>query len=202
MSVREKIARRLEREEPGWVFTPADFARLGSPQSVGVALLRLLREGRIRRVARGLYDVPREHRLLGTLAPRPAAVIAALKRRYHVRIEPHEALAANELRLSDQVPARLFYLTDGPARTFTVDGVTYVLQHRSQRKLASAGRMSAMVFAALRGIGRRHVTRERVAHLHELLGPADRRRLLEDLPQAEAWMRPYLRFIASGKDDA
>mgnify|MGYP000873526565 CR=1 FL=1 len=49
--------------------TPFDFLDLGSPHSVGMALMRLVRSGALRRLARGLYDVPRQHALLGELQP-------------------------------------------------------------------------------------------------------------------------------------
>lgn len=60
--------------------------------------------------------------------------------------------------------------------------------------------MSGLVFAALRGLGKRHVTQEQVSHLRQLLTQEDRQRLLQDLPQAPAWMHPFLRYIAEDKE--
>ena len=63
--------------------------------------------------------------------------------------------------------------------------------------MAAAGRMSGLVFAALREIGKANITPERVSVLRKLLSRRDRRRLLKDLPLAPAWMHPHLRRIAS-----
>jgi Family of unknown function (DUF6088) len=114
-------------------------------------------------------------------------------------VRPSQAMAANLLSLSDQVPARAIYDLDGPSRTVNVGALTVQLKHRPPRQVRSASAMSHLVFAALRGLGKEHVNRQRVAHLRNTLSPKDRARLLKDLPLAPAWMHPYLRFIA---DDA
>lgn len=46
---------------------PANFVAFGSREAVGLALLRLARKGTIRRLARGVYDFPKEHAVLGPL---------------------------------------------------------------------------------------------------------------------------------------
>jgi len=178
------------------VFTPSDFADLGSPPSIGMAMLRLARRGQLRRLARGFYDLPRKDPLLGELLPTADAVIDAIRRRDRVLIEPHEAMAANMLKLSEQVQGRLIYNTDGPPRRFKIGPAVFELRHRSRRKLATPDRTTALVIAALRGLGRGRVTAEHLAHLSELLSPEDRRKLKDDPAQAPAWMRPHLLKIA------
>lgn len=195
MMLSRRIAFRLKRKGPGWVFTPRDLFDLGSPQAVGMTLLRLARAGRIRKLGRGFYDVPRTHPVLGILHARPEAIVGALERRDGIALLEQEARAANVLRLSDQVPARLVYLTPGRSRRVRVGGMEIELIHRAARKVTAPGRMSALVFAALRALGQAHVTPDRVAHLRTLLRPQDRRRLLRDLRYAPAWMQPLLRPV-------
>jgi hypothetical protein len=193
------MARRIAakvRGRPGWVFTPFDFLDLGSPHSVGMTLTRLVRAGQLRRLARGLYDVPRTHPRLGELLPAGDDIAQALARRDGATVQPAGAMAANLLSLSEQVPARAVYLTDGPSRIVKVGSVTVQFTKRSPRQVRSTSPMSSLVFAALRSLGKANVTRARVAHLHTTLSPTDRRRLLRDLPLAPAWMHPHLRFIA------
>lgn len=196
MTLSQQITGRLARAPRDWVFTRFDLIDLGSPHAVGMALTRLTRSGCIRRVARGLYDVPRTHPILGVLAPSPHAVAEAVARREGACIQPSEAVAANLLGLSEQVPARIAYETDGARRTVRVGQVEIRFAKRSPRKLRSATRMSRLLFSALRNLGRAHVTNERVAHLRRVLTVSDRRRLLTDLRFAPAWMHPFLRYIA------
>jgi Family of unknown function (DUF6088) len=199
-SIAKAIGRRIvksSKANPARVHTPFDFLDLGSPQSVGMALMRLVRSGALRRLARGLYDVPRQHPLLGELQPTADEIAQALARRDGTFVQPAQAMAANLLNLSEQVPARAVYETDGPSRTVKIGALTVQLKHRPPRQVRSASPMSNLVFAALRSVGKANVNEARVAHLRETLSTKDRAALLKDLPLAPAWMHPHLRFIAT-----
>ena len=195
MKLTDKILKRAQRAGPDWVFTRSDLIDLGSTHAIGMAVQRLLKAGKLRRVARGLYDVPRIHSDLGELSASSNAIAAAIARRDGIRLQPSEAEAANLLNLSDQVPARIAYHTDRRRRQIKVGQRTIDFRQRAPRKLA-AGRTSNLVMAALRSLGPRHVTQTRIAHLRKLLPRKDRHRLLKDLRFAPAWMHSHLRQIA------
>jgi len=57
---------------------PSNFLDLGSRRAVDVALHRLVRADSIRRLARGVYDYPKQHPQLGPLSPPPEAVARAI----------------------------------------------------------------------------------------------------------------------------
>jgi hypothetical protein len=201
-SIAQAIGRRIakaSKANPARVHTPFDFLDLGSPHSVGMALMRLVRSGALRRLARGLYDVPRRHSLLGELQPTTDEIAQALSRRDGTFVQPAQAMAANLLNLSEQVPARAVYETDGPSRTVKVGSLTVQLKHRPPRQVRTASPMSNLVFAALRSVGKANVCEARVAHLRTTLSAKDRAALLKDLPLAPAWMHPHLRFIATSQ---
>jgi hypothetical protein len=192
---------RLIRKEPARVFTPADFLDLGTPHAVGMALSRMVRAGALRRVARGLHDVPRSHPLLGELRPSTDAVVQAVARRDGVVVQPLDVEATNLPGLSEQVVAKPVYETNGPSRKLRVGELEIEFRHRSPRRVTAAAESSNLVFAALRGLGKAHVTMERVAHLQQMLPPRQRAQLLKDLPLAPVWMHPYLRHIAAQPKD-
>ena len=195
-SISSQILARLRGEEAGWVFTPADFFDLGPRVAVASALMRLRDEGEIQRVARGLYSKPRHHPKLGNLRPSLEAVVATMERRDGVRFQPTGAHAANLLHLTDQVPARVTYLTDGPSRTIRVGPMVIILTHTTPRNMAAAGRLSGLLIQAFRNLGPRHVTPEVLARLRANLPEAERRKVLRDLLLAPEWMRAYLREVA------
>ncbi len=202
MSLNEQILKRLKRAGTGRVFTRSDFLDLGSTPAIGMAIQRLLQAGKLRRVARGLYDFPRKHRLLGELSASSDAIVAAIVRRDGIRLQTTEAAAANLLNLSEQVPGRIVYDADRRRRSIKVGQRTIEFRERSRRKMATAGRASGLVIAGLRSIGQKQVTPARLVHLKKILKPADRSRLLKDLRYAPAWMHPHLRFIAGQKKSA
>src|SRR5271163_3016938 len=180
----------------GSVFVPADFLDLGSREAVDLALHRLARKGTIRRLARGVYDFPKEHPVLGLLSPSPEAVAKALAGRDHTRLQPAGAYAANALGLSEQVPAKAVFLTDGPSRTVKIGPTTIQLRRTTARNMAAAGKLSGLLIQGLRELGKEHVTPERRQYLKRTL-PADKRRaLLKDLRLAPTWMHPIFRELA------
>jgi hypothetical protein len=161
--------------------------------AIDSALARHRRAGIIRQLARGLYDYPVEHPKLGRVAPPADAVARAIARRDAVRLQPAGAYAANILGLSEQVPTRIVFLTDGPARRVQLGRREIVLMRTTPRNMASAGRKSGTVIQALRHIGRRHVDNKVVSIVDRQLSPADRAQLLRDLRYAPAWIADLLR---------
>ena len=124
-----------------WVCTPKDFLDLGSREAVDQALSRLVKGGRLRRVGHGLYDMPRISNVLKQPAPADLnAAVAALVRRDGVRVMPDGLVAANQLRLTNAVPAKLSYFTDGPSRTLKLDGRTVRFRHAGPSVMQWAGR--------------------------------------------------------------
>ena len=197
-STATRIELRVKRSPEDAVFYAAQFLDLDSRAAVDLALSRLTRAGTLKRLARGLYARPRRHPFLGEVSPSVEAVARALAKRDRVRLQPAGAYAANLLRLSTQVPARVVFLTDGKPRKIRFGGQTIELRRAMPRMMAAAGRTTGLVIAGLRFIGKANVSMERVAHLRTLLSPEDRRRLLKDIALAPAWMHPYLRDIAKG----
>jgi hypothetical protein len=195
-SVDAAVARRVQRATAGTVFTPSLFARAGSRGAVDKALQRLVERGALRRLARGLYDKPREDELLGTLWPSVDEVIKALIGKDRLRLQPTGAYAANLLGLTEQVPARVEFLTDGTSRAVQVGPMRIVLKRTTPRQMAAAGRSSGLVIQALRNLGPAHVGPDRLERLRRTMPPAERRALLDDLALAPTWMRPLLRRLA------
>src|SRR5260221_9602211 len=101
-----RIFRRIQAHGRGFVFTPADFADLGSRASVDQTLSRLARRSRIRRLSRGVYDYPRVSSDLGPLSPTTDSIAHAVARQTHSVAQVGPAQAASQLGLSTQVPAR------------------------------------------------------------------------------------------------
>ena len=198
-SIDGAISRKVHRAKPGTVFTPALFASLGGRAAIDKALQRLVARDELRRLSRGLYDKPRHDPLLGSLWPSVEAVVAALTGKDKLRVQPTGAYAANLLGLSDQVPARVEFLTDGTSRTVKAGPMQIVLKRTTPRQMAAAGRTSGLVIQALRSLGPEHVTPQRIDKLTRSIPAAERRNLLDDLSLAPGWMQPTLRALAAGK---
>src|SRR5271166_2642605 len=168
-SIDSRILARIHWLGRGSVFVPGDFLNLGSREAVDLALHRLARKGTIRRLARGVYDFPKDHPVLGLLAPSAEAIAHALAGRDRTRLQPAGAYAANLLGLSEQVPAKAVFLTDGPSRTVKIDQTTIQLRPTTPRNMEAADRLSGLLIQALRELGEEHITPARIAHLRRIL---------------------------------
>jgi hypothetical protein len=195
-SVCRQIVAELVRRGRGSVIVPEEFLDIASREAVDTALHRLTRQGTIRRLARGVYDYPKEHPALGPLSPSAETVARALAGRDRTRLQPSGAYAANALGLSDQVPAKAVFLTDGPARTVRVGSTTIWLRRTTPRNMEAAGRLSGLLIQALRELGQGNVTPARLSHLKRTLPADERRGLLKDLRLAPAWMHSIFRALA------
>ncbi len=197
-----KLLKRIRGHGRGTVFSSADFMDLGNRAALDQALSRLVRQKVIRRLAPGLYHYPRINpKLGGVINPLPDAVAKAVARKTGNRIIPSGAIAANVLGLSTQVPTKAIYLINGQPRKVCFGSQTIVFRSAAPRTMAVSGRVSAIVFQALRHLGRDSMTDSVVRQLRRSLSRKDRQTLRKDIRFAVAWMKPVLERIISVKEE-
>ncbi|MGI6241082.1 MAG: DUF6088 family protein [Candidatus Omnitrophota bacterium] len=189
------IVSRIYGRHRGWVFTPMQFLDLGSRMAVDQTLGRLTKAGIIRRLTRGLYDYPVKHPDFGDLPPNYDRVAQALVGRDNLKIQPSGAYAANLLGLTEQVPAKIVFFTDGPNRKVQIGKQTIVLKRTTPRNMATAGRISGLVIQALRYLKQGNIDSTVVAKLKRRLSDADKNMLMNDIRYAPAWIGDIFRKI-------
>jgi len=196
-TMKEKIEARIERLGAGSPFTAKDFLDIASRGSVDMALTALAREGKIRRIRRGLYDIPKISSALGgELSPDIDETARALARRFRWKIVPEGAWAANLLGLSTQVPAKTVYLSDGPNKTVPVGRRVIQFKHARPQAFADAEGKSALVVQALRHLGMDNVDEKARLRLRRVLSDAERRQLLKATRHGVDWIYEIAKEIA------
>ena len=189
------ILKRIRVHGRGWVFEPRDMLELGTRHAVDLALSRLTRDKTIRRLAHGIYDYPRVHKRLGMLAPNPDEVAAVLAAKSGSRVQVSGARAANLLSLTDQVPAQLVYLTDGPPHRVRVGGQTIQLKHARPSKFPGAGTRAGLALQAIRAVGPTANKDFVVRQLSRALSAKDRRQLAKLSKYAPGWSHEIIRRL-------
>lgn len=190
------IWRKIRAKRPGWVFTPREFAGIGSRAAIDQTLSRLQRAGKIRRLARGIYDYPKVHPQIGVLSPSPEAVAKAVAAKTGSRILVSAAQALNLLGLSTQVPVQNVYLTEGPSRVVQLGKQTVTLKHAAASKLLGAGTEAGPILQAVRSYGHKHVHEIPVRLLAERIPRTVKSEVKRLAPFAPAWSQPVLLQIA------
>ena len=196
-TIQDDILDRIRGHDRGKVFTPKDFLDLGSRDAADQSLSRLVRSGEIQRLGRGIYHYPRVNELLGIpIGPDPDEIAEALGRQTGTRVLPSGAAAANRLGLSTQVPAKPVYLTDGRTRQVRIGGMVFQIRHAAPKELSAASRTSAMVFQALRHLGRTAIDDQVIARLRRVLSADQRQELLRDSRYTTDWIAAIVRQVA------
>lgn len=149
-STSDQISALISVAGPGHVWVPGDFAQLGNRDVIDKTLQRMVASGQLRRIDRGLYDQP----IINNLTRRPTtpdyrAVIDALARRDQARMLIDGMTAANDLGLTDAVPARVTIHTDMRRRSIQLDQLTIEFKMTAPSRLYWAGRPAMRVVQAL-----------------------------------------------------
>ncbi len=147
---KSQVIQRIRQAPPGQVWTPGDFLDLGGRDAVDKSLQRLIATNELRRIDRGLYDLPRVNSLTGqTAAPDYRQVIDAVGRRDQVRVMIDGITAANDLGLTHAVPGQVVVHTDGRLRPIQLGQMTLKFKLTAPSKLYWAGRSAMRVVQAL-----------------------------------------------------
>ena len=194
--------------QPASVWTPVDFLDVGSREAVDQALHRLVADKQLRRISRGLYDKPRTNSLTGKPTdPDYRHVIDALARRDQVRMVVDGITAANDLGLTDAVPARAVVLTDARLKPIKLGNLTIKFQHAAPSRLHWAGHPAMRVIQSLYWLRDLLPTdKERIlSRLSAVLkdpdhGLAIREDLRKGLGTTPEWMQAIVRELLTRSD--
>ncbi|MHB1674004.1 MAG: DUF6088 family protein [Acidobacteriaceae bacterium] len=195
--MRDQIVGRIEQLGEGKAFSAKDFLDIASRTTIDVTLASLTHSGKIRRIRRGLYDMPRVNPALGgKLSPDIDEAARAIARRQRWRIVPEGAWAANLLGLSTQVRSKIVYLTDGPNNEVPIGHRSIHFKHARPKAMAGLEGKIALVVQALRHLGKEGVGTREIDALRATLSPAEKRRLVSDTRFGVEWIYEVANRIA------
>jgi Family of unknown function (DUF6088) len=196
-TMRDQIVTRIERLGEGKAFSAKDFLDIASRTTIDVTLTSLTQDGKIRRIRRGLYDMPKINPALGgKLSPDIDEAARAIARRQRWKIVPDGAWAANLLGLSTQVAAKIIYLTDGPSNEVSIGRQSIHFKHARPKAMAGLEGKFALVVQALRYLGKEGVGAREIETLRKGLSLAEKRKLVKDTRFGVDWIYELARKIA------
>lgn len=194
-TVDKAILRSIRSRPDGSVFSARHFAAFGGQDAIRKALSRLVKAGKIRRIRRGLYDLPRTNPIIGQTAPDIRATVQALMDGSHSQWQFTGAYAANALGLSDQVPAKVIILTDGVPRRVALGKLMLVFRRAAPRNLLGAGTRAGLVIQALRYFKGSPDMPKHIAKLKKDLDARTKKDLAALTSKLPAWMQPLAQQI-------
>lgn len=202
-NLKTRIQALIAMADPGHVWVPSDFTQFGTRAAIDKTLQRMAMAGELRRIDRGLYDLPSVNRLTQrSNTPDYRAIVDAIARRDRLRLLVDGMTAANDLGLTDAVPSRVTIHTDARRRTVKLDNLVIAFKQTAPSRLYWAGRPAMRVVQALHWLkdtlpSDRDRVVERLAKVlaEPVHGAAIRQDLLDGLNVMPAWMQELVRQL-------
>ncbi len=186
------VKNRIIEHGRGWCFTSMHFSDLGGDASIRKALSHLQRQKIIRRLAQGIYDYPKIHDLLGIIPPDLNEVAKAIAEKNGVLIQPAGARAANLVGLSEQVPSRIIFLTEGPSRKMIIGNQEIIFKKTTKKNMSSAGTREGLLIQALKNLGKDHIAQAERAQVAKFLKDCSEEEIKQNIKFAPAWIRALI----------
>lgn len=187
-SIENKVLEYLKNRQKGKIYFSNDFATLGTSESIRKSLSNLVKKDILIRLTQGIYLYPKKDKELGVLYPSVDDVCRAIAKRDKARIEPTGIFALHSLGLSTQIPVNVVYLTDGIPRKIKYGNRTIKFKKTAPKNLAMKGKVSSLVIAALKQIGKDNVSQEVEFQLTKVLKKESAENIKHDTQLAPEWI--------------
>lgn len=192
MNITETIQEQIHKAPLGEPFISKIFLGCGSRAAVDQVLSRLVKNGKIKRLSRGVFVRPKKGRFTQYAIPNPIAVVESVAKSKGEIIQPHGAQAALEFGLTTQVPMQPVFYTNGSSRKISIGKMKVTFKHVSQRKLMFAGRPSGSALSALWYLGKDQITPEILAKIRKQLPRKEYNAIQAEKFSLPGWMTKAL----------
>ena len=173
----------------GWAFSSSDMMTKFSRQQSDNLLSDLVKDGKIRRVSRGIYDYPKYSELLQKeLLPDIDQVARAYARKFNWRIEVSGESALNLLGLSTQIEGKYTYLSDGANRSYEVFGTTLEFKKTSLKNIGFKHKESSLIVQALKALGKEQISDEVISKIKNQIDTKKCSSILKDTKSTTVWI--------------
>ena len=197
--ITEKVKNQIDLLEHDSVFIANDFLEIAEYETVRRALNRLVDDGKIQKIMRGIYYNPRFSELLREYElPSPHQTALAVARKFNWNIAPSGATALNMLGLSTQVPAKWSYISDGAYNSFELGNITLEFRHRNNREIAGMSHKTALIIQGIKALGKGKVDDTAIEKIRASLTEKERTKLLEEARPTTVWVYQVIRKICGG----
>lgn len=185
-SIHKDILTQIEHIDGGKILFLSDFRGKGSMSAIKMSLSRITTEGRLIRLAYGIYLKPRRSRSKAAMnTPSMEKIAEAIAAREKVRIKPAGEFALYKLGLIEEPPNGVCYITDGEPRNIKIGDKTIVFKSTTPKKLSMKGAISSLLIQIIDEYGQDKISPKKII---ELIKKESDFRLLEDLKLAPAWI--------------
>jgi len=184
----------------GWVFSSSDLLEKFSRSQADNLLSELVKEKKIRKIARGMYECPKYSDFLEEyLGPDIDQVAQAYARKFKWRVEILGESALNMLGLSTQIVAKYVYLTDGTNRIYDILGTTLEFKKSTLKDIGYEHKESSLIVQALKALGKEHISDEVILKIRKKIDSKMYGKVLQDTKNSTGWIYEAIKLICKAE---
>jgi hypothetical protein len=188
MTASSMIKKYINALPEGKSFSTSSLRAFATAENIRQYLSRLVKEGGIRRIARGVYVKPKQSEFVGEVLPSAFDIATTLAQSTGETIAVQGAEAARILQLTTQVPMQLIFYTNGNTRTLRFNNTTIKLKHVNPSRLIAAGTMPGLVISALNFVGRENTTTNMIKKIKTIIQSKEFVQTMQLVNEMPAWM--------------
>lgn len=197
MRTDKKVFYFISGHKRGWAFTPKDLLSKFTRDEADNALSDLTKEGKIRRVARGIYDYPKYSKLLNKdLSCDIEQIARAYARKFNWRIEVSGDTALNLLDLSTQIPGNYLYYSNGPSKTYKLnDGAEIEFKKSALKNIGFKYKESSLLVQALKALGKENINDKVIKKIRNQIDDSMYEKILKDTKSSTVWIYETIKEV-------
>ncbi len=198
MAIDKEILKRLNKRNIS-IFTINDIIDLGSYDNLRKTLERMTKANILRRLIRGVYEIPKYNKTFNMIAPPSIDAIAkAVGRNFNWNIYPSGNYALNILGISTQVPAKYIYISSGPNRKYEYEGNVIIFKHATLKETNSFSYITNIVIQAFKELGKDNITDEIIGLIHKKLSNKELNLICEEAKKTTIWIYQNILRLKEG----
>lgn len=197
MNLYEKVFYFISGHGRGWAFSSNDLIHKFSRQEIDNTLSDLVAQGKIRRVARGIYDYPQYSELLKQkLSPDIEQIAHAYARKFNWQIEASGNTALNILGLSTQVVANYIYLSNGSSKKYQIlDNIVIEFKKSALKNIGFKYKESSLLVQALKTLGKENINEKLILKIKKQIDVKMYEKILKETITATDWIYETIKKI-------
>ena len=194
--ISSSIKRTIQEADAPAIFFISDFAEYGY-ESVRKVLSALVTQGELMRLANGIY-IKSKMTKFGPLQPSAYEVVKAIAAHDSARVLPTGAVAENILGLSEQIPMKMNYITDGSARVLHIGNQTITLRRVTPKVFSIENQTLAILYLAMKSIGEKNLRDEELGRIYEIIATEKKKDgFAKDVQQMPLWIQNIVKKMTS-----
>jgi predicted transcriptional regulator of viral defense system len=195
-TITKNVKHQIGKIKRGRVFTINDIkVEASSRQTIQRCLSRMVEQGLLQRVQKGIYYKPEISKFLKgkQIPPDVKKVIQVISTKNKEIIQLHGGAAANRLGLSTQVPMHQVFHTSGTTREMEISGTIVYFVHTNDAKLLQfSGTRAGLAISAMYYLGKNLVNNKVINQIKSRLTEQEFNRLRK--AHLVSWMQKALQM--------